>query len=85
MSDRITRRVKYPFGVTEFNEDDLLNGILFKEHFRKLPKEQQVVLGLRLLNYTQSIISRILNISRTSVGTLEKKAVGKLREAMQAR
>lgn len=66
---------KYPYPVYEDNENDLLSHIILREVFPTLPDKQQVVLGLRLQGFTQGAISRLLNISRTSIGSLEKQAV----------
>jgi len=69
---------KYPFPVTETSEEDVLSMIVMRDVFPKLPKNQQVVVGLRLQGFTQGAISRLLNISRTSIGSLEKQAVSTL-------
>lgn len=66
---------KYPYPVYETNEDDVLNMIVLQDTFPLLPDNQQVVIGLRLQGFTQGAISRLLNISRTSIGSLEKQAV----------
>lgn len=66
---------KYPYPVYENNENDLLSQIILRDVFPTLPDKQQVVLGLRLQGFTQGSISRLLNISRTSIGSLEKQAV----------
>ena len=66
---------KYPYPVYETNEDDVLNMIVLQDTFPLLPGNQQVVIGLRLQGFTQGAISRLLNISRTSIGSLEKQAV----------
>ncbi len=66
---------KYPYPVYETNEDDVLNMIVLQDTFPSLPDNQQVVIGLRLQGFTQGAISRLLNISRTSIGSLEKQAV----------
>ncbi len=69
---------KYPYPVYETNEDDVLNMIVLQDIFPSLPSNQQVVVGLRLQGFTQGAISRLLNISRTSIGSLEKQAVSLL-------
>ncbi len=66
---------KYPYPVYETDEDDVLNMIVLHDIFPTLPDNQQVVIGLRLQGFTQGAISRLLNISRTSIGSLEKQAV----------
>jgi len=66
---------KYPYPVHEDNENDILSQIILRDIFPTLPDKQQVVLGLRLEGFTQGAISRLLNISRTSIGSLEKQAV----------
>jgi DNA-directed RNA polymerase specialized sigma subunit len=74
-------RIKnYPFPVHEDDEDAILNMIVVKQLFPTLPSKQKVVLGLRLLGYTQVMISRLMNISRTSIGSLEKTAIHTLRK-----
>ncbi len=67
-------KATYPFPVYEHDEEELLNYILLRQLFPLLQINQKIVLGLRLLGYTQVMISRLMNISRTSVGTLEKAA-----------
>lgn len=67
-------KANYPFPVYEQDEEELLNYILLRQFFPLLQVNQKIVLGLRLLGYTQVMISRLMNISRTSVGTLEKAA-----------
>lgn len=69
---------KYPYPVYETNEDDVLNMIVLQDIFPSLSDNQQVVVGLRLQGFTQGAISRLLNISRTSIGSLEKQAVSLL-------
>ncbi len=69
---------KYPYPVYETNEDDVLNMIVLQDIFPSLSNNQQVVIGLRLQGFTQGAISRLLNISRTSIGSLEKQAVSLL-------
>jgi len=66
---------KYPYPIHEDNEDDLLSRIILRDTFPILPNKQKVVLGLRLQGFTQGAISRLMNISRTSIGSLEKQAV----------
>lgn len=66
---------KYPYPIHEDNEDDLLSRIILRDIFPILPNKQKVVLGLRLQGFTQGAISRLMNISRTSIGSLEKQAV----------
>ena len=66
---------KYPYPVYETNEDDVLNMLVLQDIFPILPDNQQIVVGLRLQGFTQGAISRLLNISRTSIGSLEKQAV----------
>jgi DNA-directed RNA polymerase specialized sigma subunit len=66
---------KYPYPIHEDNEDDILSQIILRDVFPTLPEKQQVVLGLRLEGFTQGAISRLMNISRTSIGSLEKQAV----------
>ncbi len=66
---------KYPYPVYETNEDDVLNMIVLQDIFPSLPDNQQVVIGLRLQGFTQGAISHLLNISRTSIGSLEKQAI----------
>lgn len=66
---------KYPYPVQEHNEEDLLSAIILRDVFPTLPDKQRVVLGLRLQGFTQGAISRLLNISRTSIGSLEKRAI----------
>jgi RNA polymerase sigma factor (sigma-70 family) len=79
----VTTRQGYPFGVQEESEEDLFNMILFKEAFSDLPPKQQAVLGLRLQGYTQGAISKILNISRTTVGSIEQKAIAETSKRVQ--
>ena len=74
------KRRSYPFPTYEDDEDAILNALLIQQFFPLLPLNQKVVLGLRLLGYTQVMISRLMNISRTSIGSLEKMAVQGLRE-----
>lgn len=71
----------YPFPVYEEDEDEILNIILLRQFFPLLQVNQKIVLGLRLLGYTQVMISRLMNISRTSVGTLEKAAIKTLAQS----
>lgn len=66
---------RYPYPTYEENEDDILSLLMLRDIFPTLPKKEKVVLGLRLQGFTQGAISRLLNISRTSIGSLEKKAV----------
>lgn len=68
-------KAAYPFPIYEEDEDEILNIILLRQFFPLLPTNQKIVLGLRLLGYTQVMISRLMNISRTSIGTLEKAAI----------
>lgn len=70
----------YPFPVYEDSEDTILNTIVLEQIFPTLPSNQKVVLGLRLLGYTQVMISRLMNISRTSIGSLEKIATTTLKK-----
>lgn len=70
----------YPFPTHQDDEDDILSMIIIKQFFPTLPSQQKVVLGLRLLGYTQMMISRLMNISRTSIGSLEKTAIHTLRK-----
>ncbi len=66
---------RYPYPTYEENEDDILSLLILQDVFPTLPEKEKVVLGLRLQGFTQGAISRLLNISRTSIGSLEKKAV----------
>ena len=66
---------RYPYPTYEENEDDILSLLILRDTFPILSKKEKVVLGLRLQGFTQGSISRLLNISRTSIGSLEKKAV----------
>lgn len=75
--------VKYPYPIFENNEDDLLSQIIFKEVFPTLPTEQKIILGLRLQGFTQSAISRLMNISRTSIGAMEKQAINTIASNMR--
>ena len=74
---------KYPYPIYEESEDDLLSQIILRDTFPELPAQQQVVLGLRLQGFTQGAISRLLNVSRTSIGSLEKQAVITISSKMQ--
>ncbi len=74
------KRRSYPFPTYEDDEDAILNMIILRQFFPILPTNQKVVLGLRLLGYTQVMISRLMNISRTSIGSLEKMAIQELRD-----
>lgn len=67
--------MKHTYPSYSINEDDLLDIIVIKDKFSQLPKKQQVTLGLSLLGYTQGVLANILNISRTSVGILQKQAI----------
>ena len=73
---------KYPYPVHENNENDILSQIILRDIFPTLPEKQQVVLGFRLQGFTQGSISRLLNISRTSIGSLEKQAVKTISASM---
>jgi RNA polymerase sigma factor (sigma-70 family) len=84
MSRRLTNS-RYPYPVHENNEDDMLDLIMIKEVFPTLDQREKVVLSLRIQGYTQGSISRILNISRTSIGSIEKKATQKIADKIKAR
>ena len=73
---------QYPYPIYEENEDDILSLIIFREVFPTLPDREKVILGLRLQGFTQSAVSRLLNISRTSIGSLEKQAVNTIASNM---
>lgn len=79
----ITRLKNYPYAAYMQNEDEMLTFIVFQDAFRSLTRRQKIVLGLRLLEYTQSSIAKIIGVSRTSISSIEKKAISQVKEVME--
>ncbi len=60
------------------NDTDLISLIALEQSFRKLPERQQAIIGLRLLDYTQESVAKLLSISRTTIWMDEKAGLTQL-------
>lgn len=69
----------YPYAAYTMGENNLLLFLVFQDAYKKLTDRQKIVLGLRLLEYTQSSIAKIIGVSRTSIGSIEKRAIETIR------
>lgn len=51
------------------NEDTILDMIVIRDEIMKLSEQDRLILGLRSMGFVQSEVARIMETSRTTVGT----------------
>lgn len=66
------------------SEDSLLEKISLRQGIEKLPEREALVIKLRYFHgLTQERVSRVLKVSQVQVSRIEKKALAKLRDALE--
>ena len=66
-------------------EDRLLEKLALREAIAALPEREQQVIALRFYRgLTQDRAARVLGVSQVQVSRLERRAVNRLRELMEA-
>ena len=70
---------------TDAMEERLLERLALREAIEALPERERQVIALRFYkNLTQDRAARVLGVSQVQVSRLERRAVGRLRELMEA-
>jgi RNA polymerase sporulation-specific sigma factor len=68
----------------DWQEDKLVEHVALREAISRLPEMEQMVLKLRYYRgLTQDASAKILNVSQVQVSRLERRAIDKLRTALQ--
>lgn len=63
-------------------EEEVISKIRLKKAYLGLRRRQQVILGLTINGFTQQDIANILKVSRTTIGTIKKRAIAILRHSL---
>ena len=66
------------------SEERMLEKIVLRQAIEELPDREQTVIKLRFFHgLTQDRISKVLGVSQVQVSRIEKKALQKLRKALE--
>lgn len=57
--------------------------VALKQQLEHLPKKELGVIALRAAGYTQVETARIMNLSRTSIGSIERRVYATMRGALE--
>ena len=65
-------------------EDELVEKLTLRQAIDQLPERERMVILLRFYkNLTQDRVSKVLGVSQVQVSRIERRAVGRLREALE--